>query len=134
MEVRLYQRSSQPEYVNYATTMSLGRTVPRGLLSRRTSLITNPPDGKFPQLPQEAKRRAAAEAEASRQPSAFDSYETRPLSERCIAWGHQGPPILPPAYNDIHQIFQTPDYLVVFTELSTNPARIIPLDRRPHIS
>ena len=42
--------------------------------------------------------------------------------------------MLPPAYNDIHQIFQTPDYIVVFTELSTNPPRIIPVDGRPHIS
>ncbi len=42
--------------------------------------------------------------------------------------------MLPPAYNDIHQIFQTPDYIVVFTELRTNPPRIIPVDGRPHIS
>ena len=66
--------------------------------------------------------------------SAFDGYETRPLSERCIVWGHEGPPILPPAYNDIHQIYQTPDYVVVFTELGTLLPRIIPLDGRPHIS
>ncbi len=131
---RLYQTNREPGYIHYDNAIWLRTPVPKGLSSRRTSLITDPPDGKIPPLTQEAKRRAAAEAEASRQPSAFDSYETRPLSERCIAWGHQGPPILPPAYNDIHQIFQTPDYLVVFTELSTNPARIIPLDGRPHIS
>jgi hypothetical protein len=54
--------------------------------------------------------------------------------ERCIVWVHEGPPILPPAYNDIHQIFQTPDYVVLFTELGANPPRIIPLDGRPHNS
>ena len=42
--------------------------------------------------------------------------------------------MLPPAYNDILQIFQTPDYVVVFTELSTTLPRIIPLDERPHNS
>ena len=42
--------------------------------------------------------------------------------------------MLPPSYNDIHQIFQTPDHLVVFTELGNNPPRIITLDGRPHIS
>ncbi|RUA04708.1 MAG: hypothetical protein DSY84_00950 [Candidatus Neomarinimicrobiota bacterium] len=42
--------------------------------------------------------------------------------------------MLPPAYNDIHQIFQTPDHVVVFTELNNNSPRIIPLDGRPVIS
>ena len=39
--------------------------------------------------------------------------------------------MLPPSYNDIPQIFQTPDYLVVFQEMSNNPPRIVPLDGRP---
>ena len=42
--------------------------------------------------------------------------------------------MLPPAYNDIHQIFQTADHVVIFTELGANPPRIIPLDGRPHVS
>ena len=63
----------------------------------------------------------------------FDSYETRPLMERCIIWAHEGPPMLPPAYNDIHQIFQTPDHFVLFTEIGTGLPRTIPLDGRPHL-
>ena len=39
--------------------------------------------------------------------------------------------MLPPAYNDIHQIFQTPDYVVIFTEISTTLPRIVSLDGRP---
>ena len=131
---RLYQTNREPGYIHYDNNMWLRTSVPKGLTSRRTSLITDPKDGKLPPLTQDAARRAAAEAEASRKPSAFDSYETRPLPERCIAWAHEGPPILPPAYNDIHQIFQTRDYVVVNTELRTHPPRIIPLDGRPHIS
>ena len=46
-------------------------------------------------------------------------------------WPHNGPPMLPPAYNDIHQILQTPDYVVLFTELNNSLPRIIPLDGRP---
>ena len=42
--------------------------------------------------------------------------------------------MLPPAYNDIHQIFQTRDYVVLFTEMNNNSPRIIPLDGRPFIS
>src|SRR5262249_21489042 len=131
---RLNQTNREPTYVHYDNAIWLRTPVPKGLSSRRTSLITDPKDGKIPPLTAEARRRAAAEVDAGRQPSAFDSYETRPLPERCIAWAHEGPPILPPAYNDIHRIFQTPDYVVVFTELSTYPPRIIPLDGRPHIS
>ena len=41
--------------------------------------------------------------------------------------------MLPPSYNDIHQIMQTPDHVVIFTEMSTTIPRIIPLDGRPHI-
>jgi len=131
---RLDQTKREREYVHYDNAVWLRTPVPKGLSSRRTSLITDPPDGKIPPLTAEAKRRAAAAAEARQQRDAFHGYETRPLSERCIVWTHEGPPILPPAYNDIHQIYQTPDYVVVFTELSNNRARIIPLDGRPHIS
>ena len=120
---------------DYDTNIWLRTPVPKGLSSRRTSLITDPPDGRIPQLtPQGAAQVAADQAVRQQRLTHFDSYETRPLSERCIVWGHEGPPILPPSYNDIHQIFQTPDYVVVFTELANNPPRIIPLDGRPHIS
>ena len=122
------------ENIHYDNAVWLRTPVPKGLSSRRTSLITDPPDGRIPPLTPEAAARVATAAEASRHPSAFDSYETRPLPERCIAWRHEGPPLLPPAYNDIHQIFQTSDYVVVFTELSTTLPRIIPLDGRPPIS
>ena len=76
----------------------------------------------------EGAARVAAETAMSR---VFDGHETRPLMERCVVWTHEGPPLLPPAYNDIHQIFQTQDHFVLFTELATNPPRIMALDGRP---
>ena len=119
---------------DYDTNIWLRTPVPKGLSSRRTSLITDPPNGRIPPLtPKGAAQVAADRAERQQQPSNFESYETRPLIERCIVWPHEGPPILPPSYNDIHQIFQTPDYVVVFTELAANAPRIIPLDGRPHL-
>ena len=132
-ERRLYQVNRDRTYVHYDNEIWLRTAVPKGLSSRRTSLITDPPNGRIPPLTPEAEVRAAAEAEARSSPSAFDSHLTRPLPERCIVWRHEGPPNVPPAYNDIHQIFQTPDHVVVFTELTTNPPRIIPLDGRPHV-
>ena len=126
--------ADERHHIHYDNEIWLRTPVPKGLSSRRTSLITDPPDGRIPPLTPEAAARVAAADEAGRHPSAFDSYETRPLSERCIAWGHEGPPLLPPSYNDIHRIFQTPDHVVVLSELANNPPRIIPLDGRPPIS
>ena len=126
--------SDERHHIHYDNEIWLRTRVPKGLSSRRTSLVTDPPDGLIPPLTPEAAARLAAANKASRHPSAFDSHEARPLSERCILWGHESPPMLPPSYNDIHQIFQTPDHLVVFTELGNNPPRIIALDGRPHIS
>ena len=134
-ETRLYQGNrDDATYVHYDNELWLRTAVPKGLSSRRTSLITDPPDGQVPSLTPEATRLAAAAREARQQRGAFDGYETRPLSERCYFWAHNGPPMLPTAYNDIHQIFQTPDYVVLFTEMNNGPPRIIPLDGRPFIS
>ena len=128
-EKRLYQTNRDATYVHYDNEIWLRTPVPKGLSSRRTSLIVDPPDGRIPPVTPEARERAAAR-EATR---GFDSYENRPFQERCLAWTHEGPPMLPPVYNDISQIFQTPDYVVVFTELSNNSPRIIPTDGRPHL-
>ena len=133
-ERALYQTNRDASYVHYDNELWLRTPVPKGLSTRRTSLITDPPDGRIPALTPEAAARVAAVREARRAPDAFDGHERRPLSERCIVWPHNGPPMLPPAYNDIHQIFQTPGQVVVFTELSNNSPRIIPTDRRPHVS
>ncbi len=108
--------------------------MPKGLSTRRTSLVTDPPDGRIPPRNAQARARAETRRAARGDRGAFDGYEQRPLSERCIYDGYNGPPLQNPSYNDIHQIFQTPDHVVIFTEQNTNPPRIIPLDGRPPIS
>ena len=102
----------------------------RGTSDGRTALIVDPPDGRLPALTPEAEQRAAARAEARRARGPADSWEDRNLAERCI---HYRPlPRLPTSYNNHHQIFQTPGYVVILTEMIHN-VRIIPLDGRPHI-
>ncbi len=127
-EEALYQENRDQSYVHYDNQVWLRTPVPKGLSTRRTSLITFPPNGRIPPMTPEGAARVAAETAMSR---VFDGHETRPLMERCVVWTHEGPPLLPPAYNDIHQIFQTPDHFVLFTELATNPPRIMALDGRP---
>ena len=53
------------------------------------------------------------------------------MVDRCIVGFNAGPPIVPGPYNNNVQLFQTPDYVVILTEMIHN-ARIVPLDGRPH--
>ena len=97
---------------------------------RRTSLIVDPPDGRVPPLtPEGAERVAARSAYLRDHPS--DSWEDRSLGDRCIVGFNAGPPMVPSAYNNNVQLFQTPDHVVILNEMVHN-ARIVPLDGRPH--
>jgi hypothetical protein len=99
------------------------------LADRRASLIVEPADGRIPPLTPEGERRAAIVA-ANRARDAFGP-EDRSVGERCILGFNAGPPIVPAAYNQHVQVFQTPGYVVLLNEMVHN-ARIIPLDGRPH--
>jgi hypothetical protein len=103
--------------------------------TKRTSLIVDPPNGRLPEMTPEGKKRADRRAEEQREtqlgrPHA-DSYEDRPLQERCIMGLNAGPPMHPGAYNNNFQLFQTPGQVVILTEM-VHDVRIIPLDGRPH--
>ena len=130
----LDQTHRDETYVHYDNNIWLATRVPKGLSTRRTSLVTDPPDGRIPPRNAQAQARAATRRAVRGDRGAFDGYELRPLSERCIYYGYNGPPLQNPSYNDIHQIFQTPDHVVIFTEQNNNPPRIIPLNGRPPIS
>ena len=101
--------------------------------TRRTSLIIDPPDGKIPPLTAQGQRRAQERAayRASRGPA--DSWTDRGLGERCMIGFNSGPPMMPAAYNNNMQVFQTKDTFVILNEM-VHDARIIPLDGRPHSS
>jgi hypothetical protein len=99
------------------------------VVTRRTSLVVDPPDGKIPPLTPEAQKRAAERTEARRLHPA-DGPEDRPLAERCILFGSGGAPMLPTAYNNNAQFFQTRDYVVIINEM-VHDARVISLDGRP---
>ncbi|HYL35946.1 MAG TPA: hypothetical protein VEV17_08550 [Bryobacteraceae bacterium] len=92
----------------------------------RTSLITDPPDGRIPALTPEAQKRREAAFAAMRQPAA--GPEDRPLQERCISYGS---PQLTAGYQSYYQIVQTPKSVMFMTEM-IHDVRIIPLDGGPH--
>jgi hypothetical protein len=99
---------------------------------RRSSLIVDPPDGRIPALTPAAQKLAAARAQ-ERNLHPADGPEDRTLQERCLLWGGAGPPMMPTAYNSNYQIVQSRGYVVIFVEM-IHDARIIPLDRRPHLA
>jgi hypothetical protein len=99
----------------------------------RTSIIVDPPDGRIPPVNAEGQKRAQQRAAARKQQGgAFDAAQNRGISERCIYWTHQGPPIMPTGYNSNLQIWQEPGHVVVIPEMMPM-ARVIPLDGRPHV-
>ena len=98
--------------------------------SLRTSLIVGP-TGRIPPMTADGKRRAAERA-AFNQKHAFDGPETRSLSEQCILWPNEGPPMLPGGYNSNLQIVQGPGYVAILNE-TIHDTRVIPLDGRPHL-
>jgi hypothetical protein len=94
----------------------------------RTSLITDPPDGRLPPLTPEAQKRRPS-LQVDRTQRGTDGPEDRSLSERCITFGA---PRIQAAYNSYFQIFQTRDSVAILME-TIHDARIIPLDGRPHV-
>jgi hypothetical protein len=118
--------------------LDLGTTV---VGTRRTSLIVDPSDGRLPPLVPNVPRQVAslnADLPGER-PVLYraggigaDGPEDRGVGVRCILGFNSGPPMMPSGYNNNMQLFQTPDHVVVLTEM-VHDARIIPLDGRAHL-
>ena len=108
---------------------------------KRASLLIDPPDGRVPPLTEAARARRASDAytrptsdQAAREEDpgfegaeAYNDPEIRPLAERCLVGfsSTSGPPILPTYfYNNLHQIVQTPDHVMILTEM-VHDARVV---------
>jgi hypothetical protein len=102
--------------------------VERDWHDRRTSLITDPPDGKLPPLTPHGEKRRSAELE-QRRAHAFEDPEVFPLGERCVNFGI---PRITAGYNSYLRIVQSPGYVMIMSEMA-HDARIIPIDSRPHL-
>jgi hypothetical protein len=105
----------------------------------RTSIITDPQNGRRPPMTDAAKEQAAYRAKRYRtntgeawwikegiEPGPYDDPELRPLAERCLlGFGSTGgPPMLPVLYNNLKRIVQTDDHVMILIEM-VHDARII---------
>ena len=96
---------------------------------RRTSLITDPRDGRLPPVTPETQKRMVPLMTAESNPTKPE--DLTPWG-RCITGFNAGPPILPSGYNNNLLVLQNRDTVVLFTEM-VHEARFIPLDGRPHL-
>src|SRR4051794_2697916 len=116
---------------HYDNSIWMTEKGPKGMSTLRTSIVSTA-DGKIPPVNDEGRKRAADRAAARRGIGQYDSAQTRGLSERCIYWAHEGPPLLPTGYNNNLQIVQSPGEFVIVPEMMP-VARVAPFDGRPHI-
>ncbi len=98
---------------------------------RQTSLVTDPPNGRTPDLLPEARTRPIPEGAGNGNPKA-DSWEDFSYYIRCISRGVTGS-IFPVIYGNGQQIVQAPGYVSILQEM-VHEARVIPTDGRPHAS
>jgi hypothetical protein len=115
------------------------------LRNMRTSIITDPPDGRIPPLtPQRQAQlqeralavkvrceRAGCAIANSGQLSPSDKPEDLDLMTRCISFGTVVP-MLPSAYNNDYQIVQSPGVVAIDTEM-VHDVRRIPTDGSAHL-
>jgi hypothetical protein len=94
-------------------------------VSKQSSLVVDPPDGRVPPMT------AAAQERIAQRRNRFENPEERPLPERCILGFNSGPPMVPSAYNNNVQIVQTPNHVLVLNEM-IHSARVVDLSGRPH--
>ena len=106
----------------------------------RASIVTEPANGRLPPRTDDAQARRAERFRSAQgrprqndgtawwgaEPGPFDDPEQRPYAERClIGFGSTaGPPMLPTLYNNHKRIVQTPDHVMILTEM-VHDARIV---------
>ncbi|HJN50695.1 MAG: hypothetical protein QF828_12365 [Pseudomonadales bacterium] len=108
----------------------------------RTSIIIDPPNGRYPAMTPVAQMKMSKlfgqvlyknEGDAwwlkEKGPGPYDGPENLTLSDRCLlGFGSTGgPPMLPTLYNNMKRIVQTPDHVMILVEM-VHDARIVRLN------
>jgi hypothetical protein len=79
----------------------------------RTSMVIDPPDGHIPPVTEQARARRGQQARGA----SVDDVKARPITERCLVGDGSFTPMLPVLYNDNYQIVQTPETVMILTEM-----------------
>jgi hypothetical protein len=97
----------------------------RGTVSRRTSLVIDPPDGRVPPATPHARARLAKQTRGSFGNGPFNGPTDFTLYDRCITRGVPGA-MFPAVYNATTRIVQGPDSVAITYEM-IHETRVIPL-------
>ncbi len=97
---------------------------------RQTSLIVDPPNGRFPELTDYGKK-LQADMRSSYRPgqTVFDAVEDFSAWDRCITRGMPAS-MEPRNYNNGIRIMQSPGYVIILLEMA-HEARVIPTNGAP---
>ena len=116
-----------------AAGLQLGNLFPElGHAPALTSLVVEPENGRLPPMTDDGVLRAKDwEVRSDPEYRAAGPEELRPY-DRCISRGVLGS-AFPNVYSAGMQIHQAPGFVVIRYEM-VHEARVIPLDRRPHLS
>ncbi len=99
---------------------------------RQTSLIVDPPDGRYPAFTPQAETRRAPRDRGSFGNGPFETTEDFTLYDRCITRGIIGS-VLPVPYGNGNKIFQAPGMVVISYEM-VHDTRVIYTDGRSHVT
>jgi hypothetical protein len=100
-----------------------------GKPQRQTSLVVDPPNGRFPQLTADGAARTAAIPNEARGP--LNGPANVSAQARCISRGAFGS-MMPIGNSSGNQIIQAPGLVVIRNEM-IHETRIVYLDGRPHV-
>ena len=127
------QKAQSRDNIHYDDFIWMNEATLRSVTGSRTSIVYEPANGRIPALNAEGLRRQAERAAARKaRGGQSDRVQNRALSERCITWGHEGPPMLPVGYNANIRITQNDDTIVIIQEMTHN-TRVIPLVPTPKL-
>jgi hypothetical protein len=105
----------------------------RGARSNRTSMLVDPPDGRFPALTAVGEHASMTRLKTPGGVDLDDTYEDRHIWERCVTRGGMPNAMFPRSYNNNMQVFQAPGVVVMLLE-QVHELRVVPLDDRPQVS
>lgn len=103
----------------------------RSGVSRQTSLIVSPANGRLPKMTAQGEAHQKNVRTTYVQRSNFNSPSDLGPYDRCISRGIVGS-MMPVVYNTGTEIAQIPGYVVLRHEM-IHETRIVPLDGRPHL-
>ena len=115
-------RPFDPDTGNYNSFWVVGRD-----WDNRTSLVSDPPDGRIPPLTDQAQKLRRERPRPSASPAGPEEVG---LGVRCLTYGV---PSLLAGYNSYFEIRQSAGHVAITQEM-IHDVRLIPLDGRPHVA